>query len=87
MSDGPSPHQLAREDKISAGQVREQPPHGLRQSKSSPPLGNLAKSPASWQRKAATPLRSICSRRMRDIVIAPALQSYGIGTVFSNPSR
>jgi hypothetical protein len=60
---------------------------GPRQSQNSPPLGNLAKSPASWHRKAGTPLRSICLTRIRDIVIALVLQSHGIGAIFSNPSR
>ena len=57
------------------------------QSQYCPFCGSFAKSPPSWQKKQGTPLRSNCFIRCRVKVMLLVLQSQGMGTIFSKPSR
>jgi hypothetical protein len=57
------------------------------QSQYSPFCGSFAKSLPSWQKKHGTPLRSNCLIRCRVKVMPLVLQSQGMGTMFSKPSR
>ena len=57
------------------------------QSQYCPFCGSFAKSPPSWQKKQGTPLRSNCFIRCRVKLMLLVLQSQGMGTIFSKPSR
>ena len=57
------------------------------QSQYCPFCGSFAKSPPSWQKKQGTPLRSNCFIHCRVKVMLLVLQSQGMGTIFSKPSR